>query len=299
MKKLTTHEFIENAKLIHGNKYDYSVVNYINSRTKIQIICSKKHLFTQIPNSHLQGNGCPNCNVSKKLSIDDVKNLCYKFHGETHTILSNFYKNQKSVIEIKHNICGNIFNTNYINLYSGCGCPKCFKSKKLSIDILKERCYNLHKDEYKILDNNYINNHTKIMVKHNKCGHQWLVKPNHFSNGSCCPNCYNKSKGENKIKLFLESNKIDYTPQHGFKDCKYKQVLNFDFYLPKYNICIEFDGRQHFEPVEKFGGVEEFELTKIRDSIKNSYCEDNNIKLIRIPYTKLNKIDEILDIHII
>lgn len=234
MRKLTKEEFVEKSNTTHNNKYNYSLVNYINSVTKVKIICEEHGIYTQIPHAHMKGQSCP---------------FCPKKHGGY---------------------------------------------ERLSIEILKERCYKLHKDEYLILSTEYINNSTKIMIKHNKCLNEYTVKPIHFFNGSCCPNCYNKSKGENKIKLFLDENNISYKPQYGFNNCKHKQMLSFDFYLPELNTCIEYDGRQHFEPVEKFGGDKEFELTKIRDGIKNSYCENNNINLIRIPYTKLNKIEEIL-----
>jgi len=180
----------------------------------------------------------------------------------------------------------------------GNGCPICplpSPASKLSIEILNQRCYKLHKDEYSILSTYYINNQTKIKVRHNKCLTEYMVKPIHFSNGSCCPNCYNKSKGENKVKLFLDENNISYKTQHSFNECRYKQMLNFDFYLPELNICIEYDGRQHFEPVERFGGIEGFELIKIRDNIKNLYCNNNNIGLVRIPYTHFSKIDKILN----
>ena len=69
--------------------------------------------------------------------------------------------------------------------------------------------------------------------------------------------------------------------------------------MPKYNICIEYDGRQHFEIVKKFGGLEGFIDTKIRDTIKNTYCKKNNIKLIRIPYWDFDNIEKILHKEII
>ena len=70
--------------------------------------------------------------------------------------------------------------------------------------------------------------------------------------------------------------------------------LRFDFYLPEYNTCIEYDGRQHFTPVEVFGGEEGYFKTKKRDGIKNKYCKDNNIGSLRIPYNQINNIEEIL-----
>ena len=75
-----------------------------------------------------------------------------------------------------------------------------------------------------------------------------------------------------------------YEFQKRFEDCKDKKQLPFDFYLPDYNCCIEYDGRQHFQAIEYWGGEEVFQLTQFHDQIKNDYCKENNIRLIRIKY---------------
>lgn len=113
-------------------------------------------------------------------------------------------------------------------------------------------------------------------------GEFWQKASIHIA-GSNCPKC-KSSKGELSIISFLSEHDIKYIQEKRFNDCKYKSYLKFDFYLPELNICIEFDGKQHFKPNEFFGGDEALEETKIRDEIKNKYCENNNIKLIRIRY---------------
>ena len=99
------------------------------------------------------------------------------------------------------------------------------------------------------------------------------------------------SHGEVLISNFLDENKIKYNYNKSLKDCISSSKLRFDFYLTEYNICIEFDGIQHFFPCEMFGGEEEFQKSKIRDSIKNEWCLVNEIKLIRFKYKQ--KKDEI------
>ena len=101
----------------------------------------------------------------------------------------------------------------------------------------------------------------------------------------------NMSHGEVLISNFLDENKIKYNYNKSLKDCISSSKLRFDFYLTEYNICIEFDGIQHFFPCEMFGGEEEFQKLKIRDSIKNEWCSVNDIKLIRFKYNQ--KKDEI------
>jgi very-short-patch-repair endonuclease len=106
---------------------------------------------------------------------------------------------------------------------------------------------------------------------------------------------YINTNTEEKIKLFLDNKNIIYNKEHKFKSCRYKQPLKFDFYLPEHNICIEYDGEQHFKKYHKWeNNDDDLTLRKIRDQIKTNYCKNNNIKLIRIPYTELKNIDFIL-----
>lgn len=105
----------------------------------------------------------------------------------------------------------------------------------------------------------------------------------------------NISYGEKKIIKYLNNKNITYKHQYKFKNCKHINQLIFDFFLPKENICIEFDGRQHFEPIDFFGGEESFKLLKVRDNIKNNFCIENNIKLCRISYEDINIIDKLLN----
>ena len=107
--------------------------------------------------------------------------------------------------------------------------------------------------------------------------------------GIGCPIC-NESKGEKTIRNFLLINNINFIQQKKFDDCKHKQKLSFDFYLPKYNTCIEYDGIQHFELL-KYIGFDKFKIIQKRDIIKNNYCISNNIHLLRIKYN-----ENILDI---
>jgi len=87
--------------------------------------------------------------------------------------------------------------------------------------------------------------------------------------------------------------------EYKFDNCKNKNPLPFDFYLPEHNICIEFDGEQHFKSISYFGGEKGFKNTQKNDLIKTSYCKENNIKLIRINYLEFKKIEEILNKNLV
>lgn len=113
--------------------------------------------------------------------------------------------------------------------------------------------------------------------------------------------CRHKSKWEMFIGNYLDLLDVDFQPQKRFSDCRNKKqtdTLPFDFYLPEYNICIEYDGEHHFRPMEMWGGYEKFVINQENDKIKNEYCKTRNITLLRLPYT-LSKEDienEILNI---
>lgn len=100
--------------------------------------------------------------------------------------------------------------------------------------------------------------------------------------------CRHKSKWELFIADFLQSINVSFKKEKRFNDCRNKSgtdMLPFDFYLIDYNILIEYDGEHHFRPLQHWGGEEKFKTTQENDKIKNNYCNVNNIKLLRLPYT--------------
>ena len=125
-------------------------------------------------------------------------------------------------------------------------------------------------------------------------GHIFEINWNNFKSGKRCPYC-KKSKGEDIIKSILESLNVDFIPQYRFEYCRDILPLPFDFYLPKYNLVIEYDGEQHFNVNRTFNSNEDkFWETVIHDAIKNSYCEDNSINILRIPFWDNKNIEELI-----
>ena len=124
---------------------------------------------------------------------------------------------------------------------------------------------------------------TKIFHKCLICGNTWAVIPNSILNGNGCPHC-KFSHGEKAVEAFLAENKINYIPQKRFSDCRDKRSLPFDFYLPELNIAIEYNGRQHYESIEAFGGEKQLHLQRHHDWLKRKYCRDKGITLITISY---------------
>lgn len=111
------------------------------------------------------------------------------------------------------------------------------------------------------------------------------------SQNSIACGCFNKSMGEEKIKQLLLELKIKYEEQKTFNDLKDRQKLSYDFYLPEYNILIEFQGEQHYRPINHWGGQERFSIQQHHDFLKEEYAKKNNIKLICINYKDFSKIN--------
>jgi hypothetical protein len=166
-----------------------------------------------------------------------------------------------------------------------CECPKC-NGKNLTIEDIKNDFNIIHNNKYdysKFISFKKQTDKIEIICPIHKSFFRSIYS--HKIKKQGCPHCRD-SKGELKIVEFLSSNNINYTRNKSFDDCVYIQKLKFDFYLYEYNTCIEFDGEQHFRPVSIFGGDDQFIINKIRDNIKNEYCKNKNINLIRIKYNE-------------
>lgn len=150
------------------------------------------------------------------------------------------------------------------------------------------------------LDECYVSGNKPTRHRCKKCGFRWNPYPCNLLKDARCPMCESvSSKGENEISSILDKNNVDYIPQHRFDDCRNIKPLPFDFYIKGKNTCIEFQGKQHYEPVQ-FGGISEEvaneNLIEVRqrDLIKSNFCRSENIRLIVIPYWDFNNIEKIL-----
>lgn len=295
MKKvMTTDIFIDKMKKVHGDKYDYSLVQYSGLKNKVTIICKTHGQFTQTPNNHLyKKHGCPICGGSKKLTKDGfIINANIKHNHRYDYTLVN-YKNFYTKVNI---ICKShgLFGQTPANHINGHGCPTCVGLKKLTREEFINRSNEIHnhKYDYSMVIYNGMNKKIKILCPLHGVFEQ--TPNNHINQINGCPTC-NTSKGELLIESYLQKNNIPYIKGYKFDDCKNIKKLIFDFYLPKHNTCIEYDGKQHQQPIEFFGGDIEFQLIKKRDNIKNIYCENNSIKLIRIPYNN-KELSELIEL---
>lgn len=286
-KKITKKEIIRKCNEKHNNKYDYSLVDYKILKDSVKIICPIHGVFVQQLYSHMTTSGCPECN---KFSKEDFIKKSNKIHNNRYDYSLVIYYNMKTKVKI---ICpdhGIFEQTPNSHLHNKRGCSKC-TNKKWDNKIFIEKANEIHNNKFDYSLVEYINSSTKVKIICKKHGVFEQRPALHINRQQGCPIC-SESKGEIKINNYLEKKKLKFKRQHRFNDCKNTFTLPFDFYLPEHNICIEFDGRQHFKPINDFGGIEQFQKTKINDGIKTRFCDENNIKLIRIDY-KQNIISEL------
>lgn len=284
MIKLTTKEFINKARLIHGDKYDYSLVNYNGAMKKIAILYDNK-VYYQTPACHLSGF-CPENKVIKMNTEIFISNSI-KIHGNKYDYSLVKYKNRYEKVKIIYN---NIIYHQTPDMHLRGLNPEMIINNKTTQEFI-EKSKEIYGDKYDYSLTKYVNKLTKVKIIYNDIIYEQLPRQ-HFKTS---PELSYKSEGEIKIKKYLDDKNIFFSSQKIFDNCKYKIKLRYDFYLPKYNTLIEFDGIQHFEPIEFFGGIKEYNETKIKDNLKNKYAKDNNIRLLRISYKELNNINEILN----
>lgn len=284
-KKITSKIFIEKAKAVHNNLYDYSNVKYINSSTKVCIIHPEYGSFWQEPNAHLKGQGYPkfknNSNSAKLSFIIKAK----KLYGNRYDYSKVVYIDSKTPVCILEPGYGEFFETpsEHIRIKRQ---RKNYNAK----NIFLEKAVELHGNLYNYNNIEYINSKTKIEIICKKHGSFYQTPNTHISDGgSGCPIC-KFSHGERIIYKTLNNMDIKFEMQKGFKDLKYKKSLKYDFYINKHNLLIEYDGKHHFEEVHG-----DLKLIQKRDKIKDNYAIDNNIKLIRIPYWEKDNLKDIIE----
>lgn len=284
----TTEEFIVAAISVHNKRYGYSLVDYKHSKKDIKIICSIHGEFNQRPDVHLKGMGCNQCatiirtNKKRKTTKEFIKKARL-VHGNIYDYSISEYITAHKKVKI---ICEEhgIFEQKPFGHLHGAGCAKCVGRYSPTTEEFINKANLIHNNLYSYSATTYINANLKIKIVCQKHGIFNQI-PNSHLRGTGCPIC-KTSKGEKEIRQFLEENNIIFEIQKRFYDCRDRQPLPFDFYLPNLNLCIEFDGRQHFESVENWGGERWLKEIKIRDNIKTNYCKNNNINLLRIKYNE-------------
>ena len=281
-------------------------------------ICSKKHSYSMRLADHSEGHRCPYCNNKKVwVGYNDLKTIDPEGAKEW-----NYKRNDElgiSIDEITPRsskkvwwICpkGHEYDMLADSHAAGQRCPYCSNTRVLSgyndlatIDPEGVKEWDYDKNSKLGFYPDKTAPHMMSPKLYWICpkGHSYMMNACNHTSGHRCPVC-NESKGEKKISMILDCLKIEYIPQYTFEDCKNKKKLPFDFAIIKNHkpiLIVEYDGLHHFEPV-RFGGISEekakinFDNMRANDELKNNYCKEQKIPILRIPYTKFDKLEEIL-----
>ena len=357
-KKLTTEKFIQKAKEIHGDIYDYSKVNYINIKTKVCIICPKHGEFLQSPDNHLHGQKCPKCSKVYKRNKEDFINESKIIHLDKYNYDKVNYINTTIKVCI---ICpehGEFWQTPKMHL-QGQDCPKC-KNKKISdklrsnkeefikkaniihnnkynyskfdyqkssiksiiicpehgeflmslnnhlrgegclicakdhLSTIKRKPYSqfiqesnlIHYNKYEYPEINYKSLADKIKIHCTACNNDfYLNASSHLYQKQGCPYCSNKeSKGERFVRHYLDSINIKYNQWYSLKQDEYSFIFDFYIKINEQIYIIEYNGIQHYKPINLFGGESRFQWQQERDLKLRQFCDKNNYKLLEIKY---------------
>lgn len=293
--KLTLDSFKEKATQIHNAMYNYSRVNLNNNYSPVEIICPKHGSFWQSPYLHLRGCRCPKCANRVKLDESSFIILASKKHNNKYDYSLVKYVSNKTPVKIICPIHG-VFEQRPREHLHGSGCILCSnEGKKLLKEDFVRRAMFIHGDKYDYLKVKYKNIYTKVEIICPKHGSFWQ-RPDQHLDGAGCPIC-SESKGERKVRLYLKKYKIPFIFQYKFDDCRNKLPLPFDFAIfnedGSLKCLIEYQGEQHFESIDFFGGKAGLLNIQRTDKIKRDYCKIKNIPLYIISY--LENIKEILD----
>jgi hypothetical protein len=300
-KKMTHDIFVQRVELERNSEFEV-LSGYVNFQTKVKvrhIRCGSEYEITPANLLHYKTD-CRRCfledsGVKRRMGIEKFTAKFEKIYGKDEYLVLGKYIDAHTKILIKHK-CGTEHEFTPTNFLKGHGCPTCagFK-RRTQKDFIKD-VYERVGNEYTVLGK-FKGVDEKVLVRHNICGLDMEVRPADFlRRGSGCPSCISSS-GEKQIASILDEFYCRYQKEYTIDDCKLNRKLRFDFAIFKQNsliMLIEYDGIQHFKVTGGWGTEENFKVTQLRDKIKNEYCENKGIPLIRIPYWEKDNAKEII-----
>lgn len=308
------HKFVE-----ENSECQLLSKTYLNNTSNLHFKCECGNEFETSIKRFAQRNkrqcdecGRYNVNNNRRYTIEQIKKYIRDFSLE---LISTSYKSCKEPLLFKCS-CGNTFESPFDNVKnkSRVQCYECLPKEgnrfekgmggqRKGHETFAQQLYDLHKDEYLIIDE-YSDAKTKLRLKHN-CGFIWNTTPDNVINKKRrCPQCYDvkNSHLSKDIEKWLNEHSFSFQKEYRIKECVYKRTLPFDFAIFKNGnlfMLIEADGQHHFDYFRYIRDEKvreaKFLSQKKRDQIKNSYCEQNNIPLLRIPYFKHNELNTILE----
>ena len=276
-------QFLEDARKVHGNKYDYSKVEYKGHKEKVCIICPKHGEFWQLPTPHTQGEGCPHCERERRSkTTEQFIKEAREVHGNRYDYSKVKYINRNTLVTI---ICSEHgeFKQAPFNHLKGKGCPKCAKNYQYGTKEFIEKANKIHNNKYDYSKVQYQTAKIPVTIICPEHG-EFEQTPDIHLRGCGCKKCQLKSQTKlyEKLKESFPNEEILFEVDNTI--VPWLKSQRFDIYFPKYNIAIEYNGQQHYIPVDIFGGKLSLNNTKERDKLKRQKCKENNCTLFEIKY---------------
>lgn len=296
-KHKTQDEFIKELAEVNPNLE--VIGKYINNHTKIDYRCKVcNHKFSTIPKDLLYKKvDCTFCNGGYRRTHDEFVSELAELKPTLEII--GRYINNKTLIKFKCKVCGYTHETLASSLlYDDGACARCSKRERKTTERFIEEMRDINPNLE--ITGEYVNVKTKVEYRCRVCNRTHESNPTDMLNGHGCPYCGQFSKGETAVRNILSKWEIDFVEQKRFIDCRNVYPLPFDFYLKDYNLCVEYQGLQHYEPTSfahhnKESMEENLKGVQFRDQIKRDYCTANNINLLEIPYWDFDNIETILE----
>lgn len=271
---------------------------FVNAKTPIRVQCLDcGEVFENIPDLlKLNKFPCPGCRIEKKrkVNLDKVKDKIdtrmHELGADKDFTVVAYPELMKGNLTLKHLACGNLINTSIGNLSrpyrgvrgTGSGCEYCSGTHTYTEDEILTYM-ETERHGYEFHGSFMEGNHLMVKVTHLVCGVKRDLQFNYFMRGEGCKYC-GISGGEETILATLSKQGITYEREKNFGFESYQRA-RYDFFLPERNLIIEYDGKQHFKPLEIWGGEELFAERTYRDRKKNKLALDAGMDVIRIPYT--------------
>lgn len=311
-ERKNTEYFVARARELHGDKYDYSLVNYTGCRKPVIIICPLHGNFSQDAFRHLRTVGCNKCGMEEKirkfrLTTESYIKKATGVHGDKYDYSLVKYHHSLEPVNIICRLSGHgVFSQVASDHLRGHGCPKCSADKtgnrlRLTNEEFITRARKLHGDKYDYSKIDYKWQRTKLTIVCPLHGEFQQMALAHLS-GHGCKKC-SDSFGEREITKIVEGLNLTYTREMTFPDCCYKRPLSFDFFIEFNNdisCVIEFQGDHHYRPIKRGSSMTDleaqntFEIIKIRDEIKRRWCEEHKTPLLIIPYWEFKNIKSVI-----
>ena len=275
-------DFIKISNIRHNNKYDYSKVKYINALTNVEIICPIHGSFHQLPYTHqIAEVGCKLCSKdNEKVSIDEFIERSRLLYGDRYNYDKVVLENINSKVIITCPKHGDWVQRAGSHIY-GNKCRGCYLDddyERYNVEFIKNAIA-VHGNKYDYSKVVYIGSKKKVEIICPVHGSFWIKPNTHISSKAGCKSCI-ESKGETALRNIL--NKYNFNFIQEYKVLPY--MYRYDFFLPSFNIYIEYNGIQHYKPVKRFGGNEAYLKTIKNDKLKKSIVRQNNGCLITISY---------------